>query len=206
MREDNLFQEDYIGSHLSALERSLSNYIKDLDLKKIMATEENVLLQEIVERFKLNPPKLFEDKIQINPQETEISLGQNHSSRWMLDDDDFEPRPVKGLHIEIRIPFEGDGSLFKYRPSSFSYSLSGTTPTQIQGNYLVMEYDTTEKDPEKIKNLWGNDLVNIRKNLEILGTDVKPYNGGLEAKIRSQVASRKKEAESNQSLIDALKR
>ena len=203
MRQDQLFHDDYLSSYLTSLEMSMNSYIQNLDLQKVIRADESALVQELMVKFVLDLPKLLEEKTAIDPQEAEITLNQGRNSGDVFGDD-YGDRTVKGLYIKVSVPFEGSSSLFRYRPSTFTFS--GTPSAQIENDFLVMEYETTEKDEGKIKQLWEHDFAEIKKHLEFVGADIKHYNDSLEQKIRVQVANRKKEAGGNQSLIDALKR
>lgn len=204
MKGDRLFQDGYLSSHLSGMEMSMDNHIQGLDRQKVISIDESVLVQELMGKFTLHTPRLLEEKISIDPQEAEIALNRGRNSRDVFGDDYYDERTVKGLYIKVTVPFEGNGSLFRYRPSTFS--LSGTPSAQVENEYVVMEYETAEKDEGKIKQLWEHDIAEIKKHLEYVNTDVKQYNNSLEQRIRSRVANRKKEAGGNQSLIDALRR
>jgi hypothetical protein len=197
---NQLFTEFDLHSTITNIERNLQLKVKGIDSKKILLSEDE-LIHEFVEEYKINVPKLILDKKEVSVIEANISVARNSRNTFLFNEGHAITQ--NGLKIEVKIPFEGDGSLFRCRAST--WSISGTPDGRIFNNTLVLTYETTEKDPDKIKSVWQGDIAQIQKNLEWIKVDVEKFNGDLEGKIKSLILNRKKEAEANQLIIDALR-
>ena len=151
----------------------------------------------MLEKHNIVVPFLLEDKIKIDTKEKEIVI-DNRNSRFLHNG----PVRCMGLSITVNIPFKGPGNLFECHPSTHSFS--GTPNAVIENNSLILYYKTTEKEPEKIKNLWQKDINDIKQNLEWIKKDILNYNSSLEAGIKTLLANRKKEAGESQDLISKI--
>ena len=195
-----LFQTTTLDDYLRAVSEKLRVHIKNIEPKTLLTTDEGSLITELKEKYSVNVPTLFEDKITIDAQEADIEI-KNHE-RFLYD----EPRgPVitKGLKISVSLPYEGSAELFECRPST--YIVSGYPHGDILSGSLMLKYETAEKDSEKIKTFWQKDIEQIKQNLGWIERDLSRHNQDLEQTIKTHLTSRKKEAQNNQSLIDAIK-
>lgn len=194
---NNMFSKYELSSYLDRARLDVSYFINNrIDVEKIIDTDEETLIKDLVANYTKHAPVLLVDDKKTSAQESNITITNNDSP--------FNDGPfiVKGLKILVRIPFDGMGELFDFRPSS--YILSGTPRASVEGNNLVLEYETREKDPEKIKQLLNADISIINDYLGRINRDLENFNNSLEGFIRPLVIKRKQEANSNKSLIDAL--
>lgn len=198
-RKQNLFSEYVLDSYLQQITLALDSEIKNMPLEAINKTDEKDLVSQLVAKYQVVTPTIDEKNIDIDAQETTVSV--NRGSQGF----DFEDGPVRlqGLAITVKVPFKGAKDLFQCRAST--YSASGTPSAQIEDNNLVLYYETTEKDAEKIKDLWKGDISSITQNLGWIEKDVNSYNSSIENNIKASLTRRKKEAVENKSLIDKLK-
>ena len=195
---NKLFSERPLSDYLRERTETIKKEIKNLTLDQISDTEVSSA-DELIRRNALNAPSLLEDRALIDAKESRIHVHQEHDGFKA----GFTPDLIQGLSITVKIPFEGSSALFKYAPST--YSLSGTPHGKIEDSNLVLNYETREKDPEIIKQLWSNDINVIKQHLSWTANDVSQYNGALADVVRDSLNQRKAEAENNQSLIGKLK-
>ncbi len=193
-----LFSEASLDSYLRDKIETLDTDIQSLSGQKLMNTDEATLVKEFVDRYTLNAPKLIEDKKIIDAQEADVTVRGNF-------DFDEGPFNIKGLAITIKIPITGDAELLHLRPTSYTYSMGHQGDVLVQKELLVLTYETAEKQPEKIKQMWQQDLEIINKNLINIERDLANYNSSLQSNVNSMLSKRKKESGNNQSLIDAIK-
>lgn len=197
-RSNNLFREQRLDDYLRSRLQTISSEIDRLTPEQI-AAEENVIGNKLLEKHGLEVPTLNEGAIQIDAHEAQIAVRGNSRIHSFGDGTSL----VKGLEISVTVPFDGDSKLFHYMPST--YSLSGTPDAQIFENRLVLSYETAEKDPEKIKQLWARDISDIKQNLEWISRDIAANNALLQNSMASLVSRRKQEAGEYKSIIDQLK-
>ncbi len=196
-RKQSLFSKYPLDGYLRQAKSSMDQEIKNLSYQKINEHGEENLVKTLLEKYRIVIPTLSEDEIKVDAKEQEITV-DNRNSRFLHDG------PIKrmGLVITVSIPFEGIDDLFQCRPST--YSLSGTPGADVKDNSLVLYYETTEKDSEKIKALWKNDIKEIKQNLEWIKNDISNYNNSLEADINKVLINRKKEAGESEDLISKI--
>jgi hypothetical protein len=192
---DPLFTSYYLDGYLREKGDSLRSHIKNLGIKEF---EKESLLSELLERYKMTPVIVKEDEKKIDAIEADVTV----RSQFFDDDDDRRVFTTKGLSITVKIPFVGDRNLFACRPSTHTFS--GTPRADVEQNQIILKYETTEKDPEKIKQLWLRDISEIQKNVDWINNDLNGYNSRLETEINNLLSERKKQAGENQSLLNAI--
>lgn len=197
--QNKLFAEVHLSDYIQSKNESLASAVKNLDSIRISNTAEDILIKEFIDAYTLMVPKLAEDQIRVDPREADITINQ----RDLIFNDDERSYTTKGLNITVEVPFVGNYELFRCRPSTFT--LSGTPEASIQGNNIVLQYETIEKDSEKLKQLWLSDIAEIKQYLGWVEKDLMEYNSRLETNTKNLLVKRKQECDVNQSLINQLK-
>lgn len=192
---DPLFNSRYLDEYLREKKDFLREKIKNLGIKEF---ENENLSSELLERYKVTPIIIKEDEIKKDAVEVDVVT----RSQFFDDEDDRKVFTTKGIAITVKIPFVGDKNLFACSPST--HSLSGTPRADVEQNQIVLRYETTEKDPEKIKQLWLRDMGEIQKHVGWINNDLNGYNSQLEAEIKNLLSARKKQVGENQSLLNAI--
>lgn len=196
---NNLFRQYSLDDYLRSRTQSLENEVSSFDSGKFNQ-EESALLEQLVNKYSIKTPTIMESDTKIDAHEAQITLNDRGSRIFDYDDG---PVTVKGLSITVSIPFQGNSQLFQCTPSS--YTLSGTPDADVRDGKIILSYETTEKDADKIKGLWVNDIRVIKENLGWIERDAINYNNSLTNNIKTMLNKRKKEANESQSLIDKLK-
>lgn len=196
---NSLFRGTDLGAYLRARAERLQEEINGLSFAELQNIEDSKAADEFANRHSIKPPVLKESEIKVDASEGPVTVGGRRSG--FIDDREYT---VTGLHLTVKVPFDGESELFKCQPST--YSLSGTPDGDIRNNELILTYQTAEKDADKINALWEKDVRDIKQNLEWVSKDVSGYNSSIINTIRTTLANRKKQAGESQSLIDKLKR
>lgn len=160
---------------------------------------------DYVEDFSVAFPQLGKSRLE-DRGETNVPAGAEAWSR-NLDSRDL----IKGRAFRLRIPFEGEGSVFKHMPSRSNFS--GRQEGRVEDNEVVVDFAvpshySDEEQAEKVKE-------NVRKKRnEIEGRintwtgyaeeDFEAWNSNLEKYVGEHIASRKKEIEGEMKLKDAI--
>ena len=192
-----LFNESELSNFLGSKKSSLISGIESYDAEYIFNTQEDELIAYLLDNYSLTTPDCLENKIHAEIDEANIEVRRNLRDSIYNDN-----RAVfaKGLKIEVTIPFTGNPDLFLYQPSS--YLMGGNIPTaSIKDDALIIQYETIENNPEKIKSLWGNDLSIIKQYLGFIDNDVRRYNTELKQIIITSIANRKKDLANHQNII-----
>ncbi len=192
--ENHLFRDGYLDQYLRERMEELQTEVKQLNIAGLSDSDEETEVKKLLQKYSLQTPILGEVK-KVDAQETDIEVPS------MLHDD--ETYTAKGLYVSVEVPFTGDAELFQLRAST--YSGSGVPTAMVHSDKLILTYQTTEKDPEKIKQLWPNTLAEINKHLEWTKKDVLTFNQHLTEEVSKLVVERARESGNNQSIIDQIK-
>jgi hypothetical protein len=192
-REKHLFSEAHLASYLQALKEEVKGEINQLSVSELAERKDEDIVDSFMGKYSLKTPQLEEDKIVVDAQEQDIRI------RTPFD----EVATVKGLHITVEVPYSGSERLFWLRPSTFS--MSGTPSADVSSGKIVLNYETNEKNPEKIKGMWLGEIDGIKKHLGWVEQDVLGHQNSLEQFIKDVLVLRRKQAGESASLIGVLK-
>jgi len=186
---------DFLGHKRDALRKEIESYEKD----HILKVSEEDLCQHLVSKYALEAPKIHEEKMYVHDS-TDIDVDVSRDPRGSI----FEragPGYIKGTRVTIVIPFEGDGDLFQYRPSTSEY----TPPRgEVIGQEVRLIYETVEHDPVKFKREHERELNKVKRYLEWVRGNVQSFNDQLESFVRESIARRKKKLMDDSGLVAAL--
>ena len=185
MMTDLLFRDAELQSILAGHQQELSREIRSLGEKQVLNTPPADLCDYFFEKYKVEPIVIDESGIEVDHEDVQIDF--HHRFEYIV----FEtggPTYVTGTRFTYFLPFSGDASLFKYRPSTFSLSpLRGT----IQGRTLVLLYDRTTEDSSKLQNEFERDKQTLNDCLSRIAEDVQRFNSILRQTAAQQIDARR---------------
>ena len=177
----------------------LKREVEKFDSNYIFKVSEEDFCQYLIAKYSFPPLKILEDKIYVyDHKEVDIDVSED-PLRVIFDRS--RPFYVKGVQIIIAVPFEGDGELLQYQPSTSTLNLPRG---KIVGQEIHLIYKTVEHDAEKLKQMYQRDLNEIKKYSEWVNRDVSNFNRELESFVRQFVAHRKKKLLDDIGLISSL--
>lgn len=193
------YQKGDLRNYLEQRRSDLNGGIEGLETNYILNVSEEDLCQYLVNSYLLESPRLNEGEIYIYDQ-SEVDIDVSQDPRRAIFNRSRSCY-VKGLSVTIAIPFDGDGELFHYRSSSFTYN-----PPQgdIVGKEVHLIYQGVDHNAEELKKTYTHDIGEIKKHLAWAENDVRTFNESLEPSIRQAVAQRKQKLLSDQGLVSAL--
>jgi len=198
-RSDRLFREYDLNAKMRAQIEALEKEVKSMPHEILSQKKDAEIIEELSPKYSIHVPTLNLDEIDISPEEAEIQVRDDFFSRH-----ENGLVTVNGFRVTVTIPFAGDKEIFRMRPSTVSSS--GTPGPTLTENSLIFTYETREKNPEKIKELWNSDIKDIQQNLEWIERDVSSHNSSLENIIQEHINQRRKDADDNQALFEQLKK
>jgi hypothetical protein len=198
--QDLLF---YSGGELSHYlverERAVKKEIENFERDYLLNASEGDLIKYLSDKYFLDPPTLCEDDICVHDQsEADIDVSRD-PDRIIFNRS--RPVYVKEVSITIAIPFDGDGELFNYRPSTFSLN---PPRAEINGQEVHLIYQKAEHDAEKLKEIYTRDVGNIKQHLSWIKRDVENFNKSLEELIRGIIKQRKEKLLKDLGLVGKL--
>lgn len=201
-RDDLLFygQGDFRGV-LESIKEGLKKAIEGLDRNYILKVNEDELCKFLSDRHTIEAPILHDESKVVCPAE-DIDIDVSGRFDYAVSRDEG-PCFVKGTSITIAIPFEGDGQLFHFRPSTFS--MSGVRGTVV-GNEIYLVYQGLPQDmnSEKIKKDMERDINTIKSHLQSMAHDAEIHNKFVESEVKRLVANRKERILKDEGLVGGL--
>ncbi len=161
---------------------NLKQEIENYERNKILNISEEDISQYLIDKYSLEIPILHEDKIHTCAPEDVKVYGRI------------------GTRIMIIIPFEGDGKLFHYQPSTTSNFPKG----EILGQEIHLICDIVEDNAEKLKEIYIRELNNIKRYLGWIRQDVEPFNISLSSFTKQLISQRKKKILDDIGIVNAL--
>lgn len=180
-----LFAGGDLGDALRGNEQKLSQAANVIPPDHALARSVDELTAELVERFRVEPLVLDWDAKTASVEDATIDLNND----WVRGLGTYD-RPVRvtGTRLTYRIPFTGDGSLLKFRPSHWLSS----HPSGIVGVHeLRLVATATVEGREGLGTSLDAEIVKIKTYVDHTNADVAAYNGGLETKAREHVERRR---------------
>ena len=171
MSPDRLFLEKgELKNFLQQREDRLKKEVYSYDSNYILNVSEEDFCQYLISQYSLDTPHIHEDKIKAYyPEEVDVNVSRA-PKRIVIDRS--RPFAVKGTQVTIVLPFEGDGELFQYKPSTY-------TPNPPRGKIEEQEihliYQLAEYDTDKLKQIYQRDLNLIKRYLEWVRRDVENF-------------------------------
>ncbi len=108
---------------------------------------------------------------------------------------------IKANSYTFSIPFTGDGNLFNYRASTFTYSPPRGV---VKGNELHLNFVTTDHDASDLRQALDRKVQTISEHLSWIKKDVIGFNDSLRPKIFSELEKRKEKLLKDQNIVASL--
>lgn len=195
------FREYDIHSVLSTLLEETKGEIKELDNQYVLKASRTELEEYYINKVFINPIIFHSDKKYIISQEiskTDVNLPVYRSY--------FDSTPHKILVnvIKIGIPFEGDKTLWKIRPSSFI--VSGYPDIEIINNEVVLTFKFRDNsdDQTRIKDSIERDIKTLSTMVSNLEEDVLQHNQQAPELIKQVINKKIETAKSTTGMIESL--
>ena len=200
MRPDLLFfRKGDLRDFLEHKKLELKKEVEKYDSNYILNVSEEDFCQYLVSKYSLKPPKIYEDKIYVySPKEVDVDVSRD-PMRAIFDRN--RPFYVKGVQIIIAVPFEGDGELFQYKPSTFTLN---PPRGEVVGEEIHLIYEMVEHNAERLEQEYQRELNEIKRYLEWVEGDVNAFNGLLAQFVKQLISQRKKKLLDDLGLVSSL--
>ena len=177
---DKLFLNDFIENEFrKKLKEKIERItiIESSDLSKITA--------DLKAEFTIHPLVLKEPKAG-NPIETKRERrGDIYTGFYETEQTIWK--------IPVTIPYEGNGTLFEYAPSS-STVLSFPESLKVNSQHISVQVDLGELDPDKYQSSIDKIVTDLNQNLPTINSEITPWNNELDSQITQMLEKRKQTA------------
>jgi hypothetical protein len=118
-----LFNKTDTSAYIEQMPRHLRKEIESEPEDYLLTASEVDLVRHYVSKYRLDVPKLDEDRIYIRDRgEVDIDVSGERARYFSTPGAHY----MKGTQITIAVPFSGDVDLFKFHPSQFTMNPWGT--------------------------------------------------------------------------------
>ena len=178
--------------------KAVRKEVASIDENRLLNTSVDDLCAYFVDKYQFHPPVLLEDQIKADRKEAQIDVS-NDFDRFIPDPS--RPFYVPGIKVILEVPFEGDASFFRVKPSTFT---SMPPVADIWNNTLLLSLSGTDLTLESTKPQFDRSLGEIKNYLNWIADDAKPLNDELDALARQAIESRRQQLLAAKNLVASL--
>ncbi|MFH0748538.1 MAG: hypothetical protein V1915_01245 [Candidatus Bathyarchaeota archaeon] len=191
---DYLFFKYDLHRVIEAQEKAMYDEIDSVEGNRLLNTGVEELVGYFKEKYLLPAPKLFEDKITVDQNESKIDVSGDPNRLFF---DRSEPFYITGTKVDFYIPYEGDKDLFECQPSTYSLNPPKGIVTDTD---LILTFQTTDHNGDTIKTEFQRMLDQIKGYLKNIEGGATEFNNQIEDKIRARINSRREKIKNDQGL------
>lgn len=191
-RSDFLFSEGDLLATIDGIRRKLAEAIGGLAPSQLLASDIAQVCAHFVGEFKLTPIVILRESIElIDPVEVEVERNSDFGGRFVR----------KELEFRFEIPFEGDASLFRLQPSTFTLN---PPRGRIERERLVFCHRRADRDGEAIKRALDEFLSSVSQSVSWQRPQIDSWNQALPGLVQQLVSSRRDKLIADRKLVDNL--
>jgi hypothetical protein len=169
--------EKQVSEVKAQVDKVTTDRLLNADLKEL----EDVLTAEL----KISRLCLLENDITVEQKEAKVDVSQEFNRAIF---DRSKPFYIDGIRVIYYVPFTGDATLFKCKPSQFSFN---PPHALIENSELIFEYDRADRAVEATKTTFDNDLRNVNQWVGWVNSQVESFNNQLLARLREELTNRR---------------
>jgi hypothetical protein len=185
-REDEaLFNDGDLYGTLQNQQRGLSAEVEGYDGNRLLNTPVDDLARYFADKLAVEPLELLEQEISAEQQETTLDIDRVRDGRFMYGRNQSR---VAATRFTFFVPFTGDATLFRLRPSSYTLSPPRAT---VRDRELAFTFTTHDPDPAKIKAEFEQQLREVTSYVRNGRSNVDEYNRALPGLARKAIETRR---------------
>ena len=193
------------GDSFSALRNhieKLKQEIRGLENSYVLRTSPTELEQFFLDKAHVEPLVLLANQYYIEDQKSRQVDARRDPNRFFFPGD--RPYHVPGTELIVAIPFEGDPSLWRIRPSTFSVSGYPEIDPQDGRVLLRIQFVDASADPARLKQEIDEQVKRLGNAVENLRQDVDQHNKSAPDTIRSELETKRKQAQTASGAVSAI--
>jgi len=193
-----LFSQRWLSQFLEERRREMLAAINRIDSNRLLNTNPADLADYFERSYRLEPPRLKEDQIQLHHDEVRVNMSWDRSRN---DPIGGGPVVAEGTQLTFYVPFNGDAELFKWTPSRYS---SIFPEAEVGHGELILRFVFTKHDVDRIRSQLNERLALIRGYLEDVARDVTEFNERLRKQAGERIEARRQKLLRDKGLVEAL--
>jgi hypothetical protein len=173
---------EYLGSTLS---KALDE-VRTTDREYILRVSEEDFCRYLIAKYRRETPVLrVDERYAEEPEEAKVDVSQDFRRGIR---DRSRPHYITGSLFKIVIPFDGEGALFTYQPSTYTMN---PPLGYVEGNKLLFAQVQTDLASDALRAEFNRNLTSIQSYLGYVKSDVAHYQANLEGRVRKEVQQRR---------------
>ena len=198
-RSDLLFDGNRLGDLIDQCETEIKRDVEHWDRNRVLSSSESDLITYLVDKYSLDPPQLLRDQIHIeNEGEAKINVsGRFEYGIW----DSSDPHYVPGSFVTVAIPFEGDGNLFEFQASTYTFN---PPRGRISDSNVLISFQGVKLNAERTRKEIDDTVEQIEKHLEWIRNDCSQWNGRIASVAEQCVRHRKNRLLEQADMVSSL--
>lgn len=164
------FTDGDIGATLRNLIEKTQQEISALDSQYVLRSAVTELEDFYLQRLRIQPLLLrVDDRVIENQSSTQMDVSRDFNRAVVPG----RPALIPGTRLDIAIPYEGDQTLWRLRPSQFR--LSGYPEIQVRDDSITITYCFADDSPDanKLQDRINRDTEALREAVEYIRNDVE---------------------------------
>jgi hypothetical protein len=202
-RSQLLFNDEDLSVYLSNLKVQIAEEIRNEEEDYILNVGQESYINHLIEKYMVDYLELYSDSAYAETKEELIAAEDFPSFLFNVYAGKKYPKEVYYFYV----PFNGNSSFLKYRPSTFSLSPPRAT---VKNNLIVLRLVKFYDGVEEINREYQSFINSLTQMVEYLNKDLREFNEGLENFIITSFNARKNELlkrrEQQSALIVPIKR
>ncbi len=193
-----MFVDGVIDQVFETSKQSIKQQIEHESEDYILNVNQTEYCEHLASQYIIEFPELHFDQLSADSYEKDIP-----AERFPMSFHVYAGKTYKKDIVRFHIPYTGDISLLKYRPSS-RFTLSGGMDINTSNGALIFEYINFNNKPEEIKREYDQDVNRMMSNYSYLKGDCKNFNDSLLGFTNSIFEQRKQQHFRKNDLLSGL--
>ena len=189
MRDGNyLFNDAYWDDVDRNQRKELAEEIDNINGDRLLNTSVDDLCDYFEKKYKIEVPTLRPDDIVADQRETKIDISGDQRRIFK---NPGQPFYVNGTTLEISVPFDGDGEVFKIQPTTYTVFPMRFPRADIKNNNLIINIKGTDLKVEEVRNEVNRTIAEINQYLVTLRSNAQELNSQIRSLARSAIEQRR---------------
>lgn len=185
-----LFWSQDIRNLVEGQKQAAIEEITKYDENRLLNTPTGDLVRYIFEKYSVEVPVLDLERKNAKSREVTYDIS-DYGSRLS----------VTGTCISLTIPFSGEATMFRFRPTSWT-----TSPPRGQLSYqnLVLEITGRQLTSEAVRNDFDKQIAEVQKYLDWQRATIDQFTTELEAQAKNTIEARKQKLLADRELLAGI--
>lgn len=176
-----------IREYLAQIVKSIDSEIESTSENYILTVSEEQYLEYLINKYTIEKPEIHFSEVYADSYEKEISA-EDYPSRFDVHRGEKYKKPV----IQFFVPITGNSEVLKYFPGLNTITIGGgSTNFEVENNNLKLEVIDFSNDPNKVKQIFDENVKNSHRKFNDLLLDIKMFNDSLNGHIIGKIRERK---------------